>query len=78
MVGFLTGNKDITFEENIDEIGFYPDIYSPHYNIASEELITKCHTNGIKFVPWTVNTIENINSLIHLGVDGIITDFRIF
>jgi glycerophosphoryl diester phosphodiesterase len=38
-------------------------------------LIRKCHDLGIKFVPWTVNTSEEIKMLMEMGVDGIITDY---
>ena len=30
---------------------------------------------GMKFIPWTVNDTEDMRRLIHLGVDGIITDY---
>jgi glycerophosphoryl diester phosphodiesterase len=56
-------------------MGFKPDIYSPQYKLATERLIKECHAQGMKFVPWTVNTTEEMNELIKLGVDGIITDY---
>ncbi|GGG31051.1 glycerophosphoryl diester phosphodiesterase [Christiangramia forsetii] len=74
-VGFLTGNKKKTFEENIESIGFMPEIYSPHFSLVTKELIEKCHQKAIKIIPWTVNTIKEIENLRELGVDGIITDF---
>jgi len=77
-VGFLTGDKKVTFEENIAEIGFLPEIYSPHFSLATKELIEKCHQKNIKFVPWTVNTKEEIQHLKEMKVDGIITDFPHF
>ena len=75
VTGFLTSKKNISLEENIKNIGFTPDIYSPHYKLATRELIEKCHAKGMKFVPWTVNTIEEMQTLKTLGVDGIITDY---
>lgn len=75
VIGFLTGNKDLSLEENLKQIGFKPEIYSPQYKLASAELIKKCHDLGMKFVPWTVNTTEEMKHLIQLGVDGIITDY---
>lgn len=38
-------------------------------------MMRKCKERGIKVVPWTVNDVETMRSLIHLGVDGIITDY---
>lgn len=73
--GFLTGNKELSLEENLKNIGFTPDIYSPQYQLATKELIEKCHQQGMKFVPWTVNKLEDMKELKAMGVDGIITDY---
>lgn len=75
VIGFLTSNREVTFEENIEEIGFFPNIYSPSYHLATQELIEKTQENNIKFIPWTVNSKEEMENLIEMGVDGIITDF---
>lgn len=75
VVGFLTGNKDLSLEDNLKVIGFTPEIYSPQYKLATAKLIKDCHEHGMKFVPWTVNTTEEMKQLIELGVDGIITDY---
>ena len=34
-----------------------------------------CHDKGIKVVPWTVNTVEDMKAMKALGVDGLITDY---
>jgi glycerophosphoryl diester phosphodiesterase len=38
-------------------------------------MIDYCHQKNIQVIPWTVNTKEEINTLIQLKVDGIITDY---
>ena len=78
VTGFLTGKKDVSLEENLAAIGFIPDIYSPQYKIATKELIDQVHAKGMKFVPWTVNTVEEMKELKAMGVDGIITDYPKF
>ncbi len=78
ITGFLTSNKELSLEENLKNIGFTPDIYSPNYKLATRELIEEAHQHGMKFVPWTVNTPQEINELIEMGVDGIITDYPRF
>src|SRR5688572_25580319 len=75
VTGFLTGNKDLSMEENLRNIGFVPDIYSPQYKLATPELIEEAHKNGMKFVPWTVNTVDEMKQLREWGTDGIITDY---
>jgi glycerophosphoryl diester phosphodiesterase len=75
VTGFLTSNKTASLEDNLKSIGFIPEIYSPQYKLATKELIEKCHAQGMKFVPWTVNTLEEMKDLKEMGVDGIITDY---
>lgn len=74
VIGFLTDKKN-TVEENLALIGFKPQIYSPHYKLVTAELVQKCQAAGMKCVPWTVNTLAEMQNLVQLGVDGIITDY---
>lgn len=62
-------------EGQVKDLGFTPTIYSPAYEIVTEELLKKCHKQKIKVIPWTVNDKENINRLKAMGVDGIISDY---
>lgn len=75
ITGFLTSNREASLDENLRNIGFTPDIYSPNYKLATKELVDQCHEKGMKFVPWTVNTLEEMQEMVNLGVDGIITDY---
>lgn len=75
VTGFLTSDREATFEENIRKIGFLPQIYSPYYKLVTKELVEKSHRQGMKLVPWTVNSREEIRELQQMGVDGIITDY---
>lgn len=63
------------FDTNIRKLGFLPAIYSPYFQLVSKKLVHKCHAQGIKVIPWTVNDVPAMRGLIHLGVDGIITDY---
>ncbi len=74
-LGFLTGDKKISMSEHIAELGFLPDIYAPSHTITTKELIDSVHQQGMKFVPWTVNAVEDMVRLIEWGTDGIITDY---
>ena len=72
----LISDKDKrTFEQQLDELGYTPAMYSPHYSLVNAQLIAACHQRGIKIIPWTVNTKEDMKRLKELGVDGIITDY---
>lgn len=70
----LVENK-MSFEENIKSLGFNPHIYSPNYHLVDDELVSKCHNNNIKLIPWTVNTEDQMEKLVQMGVDGLITDY---
>lgn len=71
---FLIANKK-TYDENIADLGYKPFIYSPEWKLVNADLITKAHADGVKVIPWTVNTKTEINRLKSLKVDGIITDY---
>ncbi|MBC7949289.1 MAG: glycerophosphodiester phosphodiesterase [Chitinophagaceae bacterium] len=64
-----------TLEEQVKALGFTPTIYSPAFQLVNSKLLRKCHREGMKVIPWTVNTREQIEELKKLGVDGVITDY---
>lgn len=69
------GGEKRTLAQQLDELGYTPEMYSPHYSAVTAELVAECHKRGMKLIPWTVNTPEDIARMKALGVDGIITDF---
>lgn len=71
---FLVANRK-TYEENMADLGFKPFILSPEWRMVDTNLIEKAHADGVKVIPWTVNTAEDINRLKLLKVDGVITDY---
>lgn len=60
---------------NLERLGFQPDIYSPDFQLLTQEDIQLLHSKGIRVVPWTVNTEVDMIKLKNWGVDGLITDF---
>jgi glycerophosphoryl diester phosphodiesterase len=52
----------------------YP-VWSPSYDLLTEENIAEAHELGLKVVPWTVNNRVEMEQLMDWGVDGIITDY---
>jgi glycerophosphoryl diester phosphodiesterase len=59
----------------LEELGYIPEMYSPHYSIVTPALVKACHDKGIRIIPWTVNTVAEMKNLKNMGVDGIITDY---
>lgn len=64
-----------TIEELVEELGFTPFIISPNYQLVNVEFVKQAHSRGIKVIPWTVNTKKDIQNLVNLNVDGIISDY---
>ena len=50
------------------------DDVSPYFKEITKELTDEAHEFGMKVVPWTVNSREDIEAVYGMGVDGIITD----
>ncbi|MFT6356775.1 MAG: glycerophosphoryl diester phosphodiesterase [Saprospiraceae bacterium] len=73
-LAFLVENEDAP-EENLAKLGFIPEIYSCYYKFLTKEIVEDLHQKGMKVIPWTVNTKVEMDALIEMGVDGIITDY---
>jgi len=74
-LGYLTGDKSKTVEQNIQAMGFTPEFYNPHYSLVNSGFLKECHEKDMKVLPWTVEKKEDMKRLISLGVDGIISDY---
>ncbi len=71
----ISGSEKRTLSKQLEDLGYIPEMYSPHYSLVTPELVTECHQRKIKLIPWTVNTVEEMKKMKDLGVDGIITDY---
>ncbi|RZJ87467.1 MAG: glycerophosphodiester phosphodiesterase [Chryseobacterium sp.] len=65
----------VSLLNDLKKLSFKPSIYSPNYKNVTKELVEKCHQLGIKIIPWTPNTKEEMRALKAMGVDGLITDY---
>lgn len=63
------------FDNYLGELGFQPQIYSPYFSELNPEIVKTLQSKGMKVIPWTVNTTEQMLKLLEMGVDGIITDY---
>jgi len=50
-------------------------IWSPFFRNLSAEAMAEAKTLGLTVIPWTVNTPADMDAMLALGVDGIITDY---
>ncbi len=65
------GNVD----EDINNLGYTPEIYSPHHMLVSSDLVREAQEQGMTVVPWTVNDPEDMRNMLEMNVDGLITDY---
>ncbi|KAA3618940.1 MAG: glycerophosphodiester phosphodiesterase [Calditrichaeota bacterium] len=61
--------------ENIDIFAAETKIFSIHKSLATAEFITKAHQKNKEIHVWTVNDSTEMERLISLGVDNIITNY---
>lgn len=74
-LSYLVGAKDSDFEANMGKLDFVPEVYSPHFSLVNEELIGKVHGKGMRILPWTVDKKEDIEKMVNLKVDGVISNY---
>lgn len=55
------------------ELGY--DAISPAFESVTPAMISEAHEFGLSVIPWTVNTVEDMERLMDAGVDGLITDY---
>ena len=73
-VALLVENAD-GMEANLHRLTFTPNYYSPAFSIANAQLAEQLRERNIGLLVWTVNEETDIEGMLELGVDGIITDF---
>jgi glycerophosphoryl diester phosphodiesterase len=59
----------------LDTLGFTPSIFSSNYRYLTDATIRFCQAMGMLVIPWTINSTEEMEHFIQLGVDGIISDY---
>lgn len=74
VLAYLVMNRD-NLDTNLQQLGFTPAIYSPYYLMVTPELVKEAHGKKIKVLPWTVNEPADMQKMMSMDVDGIITDY---
>ena len=59
----IEGTEKRSLDEQLQQLGFTPQVYSPHFLLVTPELLQQCHQKGMKVIPWTVNNREDIERL---------------
>jgi glycerophosphoryl diester phosphodiesterase len=66
----------LDFNLHISSLSDYPfvEAFSVHHSFITQSIIDKAHAMRKKIHVWTVNESEEMEELVEMGVDGIITD----
>lgn len=67
--------NELDWNENIDSLGFTPEIYSCYFELLNQVIVSDLQSNGMEVIPWTVNEVESMQKMLQMEVDGIITDY---
>lgn len=70
--GHLLKNYQYSIPKMIASLG--GKVWCPESKQLNAKLVDEAHQYGLKVVVWTVNDVSEMNRMINLGVDGIITD----
>ena len=73
-IALLVDDKE-SIQEKLKALSFQPDILSPYYKLLSTENVRELQSNNMKVIPWTLNDVNEMQQMIDLKVDGIITDY---
>lgn len=73
-LALLIENNDSP-QQNVQKLGFTPEIYSSYFKLLDQNVIDFCKSEGILVIPWTVNENQDIEAMLKIGVDGIISDY---
>lgn len=50
-------------------------VWSPNFQVLTADAVRQAQSMGLKVVPWTVNAEADIERVLELGVDGMISDY---
>ena len=75
ILSYLVAEKDKDFEAYMSLLDFTPQWLSPHYTNTDADLCKKAWDKGMKIVPWTADKPEDIQRLVDLKVDAIISNY---
>ncbi len=71
----ISKNNKNTLPQNLDKLGFIPDVLSPEYDMVTPELVKESRSLNMSIIPWTIDHEADLRRFIDLEVDGIITNY---
>lgn len=70
---YLTSTISNAIIDEVYNSGFYA--VAPTYTVLTKDVVTYAHSKGLKVHTWTVNTVDDMKTVINMGVDGMFTNY---
>ena len=61
--------------DKLAALSYVPEIISPCHHLLNKKVVEDYQSQGYKIIPWTLNTVEDLQKMVDFKVDGIITDY---
>jgi glycerophosphoryl diester phosphodiesterase len=74
-VGVLTSGSHHLTDAMLAEFSTYADYVNPNLAYVNVDLVKRVHRLGMGVMAWTVRNRSQVQPLLDVGVDGIITDY---
>ncbi|MCB4799542.1 glycerophosphodiester phosphodiesterase family protein [Neotamlana laminarinivorans] len=68
-------DEDENITTKLNSLSYKPEIISPYYKLLNTNNVEAFKRENYKVIPWTVNSLESMETMINYKVDGIITDY---
>lgn len=67
----------VSWVQHIEQLGFVPTTLGPDFHTVTPAAVQHLRAAfpGLRLVPWTVNSVQDMRRLLALRVDGITTDY---
>ena len=75
ILSYLTGAKDVDFDKFMPLLNCTPEWLSPNFKAVTPEFLAEAAKRGMKVVTWTVDEPEDLQRMVDLNVDAIITNY---
>jgi len=62
-------------KDKLSRLSYSPEIISPYNKLIDKRIVKNLQAKNFQVIPWTINTVEDMQLMINYGVDGIITDY---
>jgi len=62
-------------KDKLSKLSYTPEIVSPYFKLIDKRIVKNLQAKNFQVIPWTINTVEDMQLMINYGVDGIITDY---